>query len=434
MKLNEAETEKLFSIDDIDTDYMMLDLADAPVSKPEAVIYFGKDGKISGLDTILMSVAVPPPVPGKKCSVTIQYTPKSYDTDVTTDQFTDGVFEADETDDGLIVTTEDLEALGKIISAEFEREVDYPFDNESVHDNVNNTLNRLDFADAIAWYVKEGAAKTTEYKSLYNEYIKEKDKKQSAIKARGGKSNNELLVDGLKKNPYVTRVEVIDKQTARFTKLIRVYTKINKVYDILCNNAGTNYVVKTHGDFGNSVNTGSFMQVISNVGKRITGFIEREKMSKMSNRERHEYNRKKLQASREDDDAIDNDWGSDMDADEEAALGIKESTRFEKEMSLSEAIKILEDQGIRLHELNESEETATIKFSVYLNGEDQPEEKVTCTVQRPLSIANMIADNGDNYDETASEKFTDSVPDIVYNLTGKRCGYHWCFDMTPELV
>ena len=84
MKLNEAETEKLFSIDDIDTDYMMLDLADAPVSKPEAVIYFGKDGKISGLDTILMSVAVPPPVPGKKYSVTIQYTPKSYDTDVTT--------------------------------------------------------------------------------------------------------------------------------------------------------------------------------------------------------------------------------------------------------------------------------------------------------------------------------------------------------------
>ena len=450
MRLNEANNPDTVNLSDIYLDYDALQY-DVKITKPEITLYFDKQGTITDVDSVEMSVQATQALP-TKVYIGIEYDPVDYNTNFSLDMLNDDAYGIEDTSDGYSLTTEDIDSLiTKGFDATFERSIVWPFANNSVHDQLNKTLDRIkSFEGKIIYYVTGqmvGAAERTrpipgielcdEFKQAQKEYLKDARKKQEVRKIRQGRTDFQMLIDAIKQYPNVEKVQVIDKKAGRdYTKEAMIIATVNKWNPKQKKRVPVRTIMILRSN-----DTGSHLFAY-NKDQAFNGYEARswELMNK--------WFKNALQiAYTKDETEVSNEWGKDMDADEEAALGIKEESFRSKKrgMNLYEANRILKKKGFGLRKLTESESIddifsdennymVTIKFSVYLNGEDHPENRVECTIQRPAKLANKIAYNGTDYDDEFSERFTRKVPIIVYSLTGKECGRAWCYDDCPEIV
>lgn len=437
MRLNESENAEVVDISEIPLDYDAIQY-DVQVTKPEITLYFDKSGTISDVDTIEMQVLASSALP-KKVYIGVEYDPVEYDTKFSLDSLTDDVYEIEETDSGYSLTTDNLDGLVDLgFSASFERGIIWPFDNSSVHDQLNKALGRIkSFEGKIIYYVTgqipgaiqkknpiPGIELTDGFKTAQKEWLKDASAKQEIRRIRQGRTNLEMLVDAIKKYPNVEKVQMINKNAGRdYTKEVMIVATVNRwnprqkkripertIMILRSNNAGTHMYAYNKAQAFNGYEARSW-----------------ELMNK--------WLKNALQiAYTKDETDVKDDWGKDIDSAEAASLGIEESTKSKKKgMNLYEASNILKKQGLKLRKLNEVSDSVAIKFSVFLKGEDFKDERVECTIRRPYEEASKIAWNGENYDDDANERFCYKVPDIVYNLTGEHCSRNWCFDDGPEI-
>lgn len=437
MRLNESENAEVVDISEIPLDYDAIQY-DVKVTKPEITLYFDKSGTISDVDTIEMQVLASSALP-KKVYIGVEYDPVEYDTKFSLDSLTDDVYEIEETDSGYSLTTDNLDGLVDLgFSASFERGIIWPFDNSSVHDQLNKALGRIkSFEGKIIYYVTgqipgaiqkknpiPGIELTDGFKAAQKEWLKDAGAKQEIRRVRQGRNDFEMLVDAIKKYPNVEKVQMIDKKAGRdYTKEVMIIATVNKwnarlkkrvpertIMILRSNDAGTHLYAYNKAQAFNGYEARSW-----------------ELMNK--------WLKNALQiAYSKDETEVKDDWGKDIDSAEAASLGIEEATKNRKKgMNLYEATNILKKQGLKLKKLNEVRDSVTIKFSVFLKGEDYKDERVECTIRRPYEEASKIAWNGENYDDNANERFCYQVPDIVYNLTGEHCNRDWCFDDGPEI-
>lgn len=437
MRLNESENAEVVDISEIPLDYDAIQY-DVQVTKPEITLYFDKSGTISDVDTIEMQVLASSALP-KKVYIGIEYDPVEYDTKFSLDSLTDDVYEIEETDSGYSLTTDNLDGLVDLgFSASFERGIIWPFDNSSVHDQLNKSLGRIkSFEGKIIYYVTgqipgaiqkknpiPGIELTDGFKAAQKEWLKDASAKQEIRRIRQGRTNLEMLVDAIKKYPNVEKVQMINKNAGRdYTKEVMIVATVNRwnprqkkripertIMILRSNDAGTHMYAYNKAQAFNGYEARSW-----------------ELMNK--------WLKNSLQiAYSKDETEVKDDWGKDIDSAEAASLGIEESTKNRKKgMNLYEATNILKKQGLKLRKLNEVSDSVAIKFSVFLKGEDYKDERVECTIRRPYEEASKIAWNGENYDDEANERFCYKVPDIVYNLTGEHCNRDWCFDDGPEI-
>lgn len=312
--------EETFGLADIDSDYEMLLAEDLEVSEPVAKLHFNEDRQFDGILPIELKVDCKLPEVEQKF-VTVQYTATEIDNNFNISMLDDKDYEADETDDGFVVSVTNLFKLSKKLKAKFTRSVIYPFDNTSKNDKVNKFLEnpKKSLFDKIREYVKELVYSVDEYKAIFNRQsarnqATREEKKQAAIdKWRAGRTNLEILRDNLKKNPNVVSADITDRaQRGLFTKLLRIIFKGRKIYDIKSNDAGTNFIVQKLGDMFNSFKTYDYRQIENWLNKSYEHTVEAEKLKGMSNRERAEYNAKKRM---KDDEPKNDDWGDDDDFD-----------------------------------------------------------------------------------------------------------------------
>lgn len=308
--------EETFGLADIDSDYEMLLAEDLEVSEPVAKLHFNEDRQFDGILPIELKVDCKLPEVEQKF-VTVQYTATEIDNNFNISMLDDKDYEADETDDGFIVSVTNLFKLSKKLKAKFTRAVIYPFDNTSKNDKVNKFLEnpKKSIFDKIREYVKELVYSVDEYKAIFNRQsarnqATREQKKQDAIdKWRAGRTNLEILRDNLKKNPDVVSADITDRaQKGLFTKLLRVIFKGRKIYDIKSNDAGTNFIVQKLGDMFNSFKTYDYRQIENWMVRSYEKTMEAELLKGMSNRQRAEYNAKKRM---KDDEPKDDDWGDD---------------------------------------------------------------------------------------------------------------------------
>jgi len=437
MRLNESENAEVVDISEIPLDYDAIQY-DVKATKPEITLYFDKSGTISDVDTIEIQVLASSALP-KKVYIGVEYDPVEYDTKFSLDSLTDDVYEVEETDSGYSLTTDNLDGLVDLgFSATFERGIIWPFDNSSVHDQLNKALGRIkSFEGKIIYYVTgqipgaiqkknpiPGIELTDGFKAAQKEWLKDASAKQEVRRVRQGRNDFEMLIDAIKQYPNVEKVQMINKKAGRdYTKEVMIIATVNKwnarqkkrvpertIMILRSNDAGTHLYAYNKAQAFNGYEARSW-----------------ELMNK--------WLKNALQiAYAKDETEVNDDWGKDIDSAEAASLGIEESTKNRKKgMNLYEATNILKKQGLKLRKLNEVSDSVTIKFSVFLKGEDFKDERVECTIRRPYEEASKIAWNGENYDDDANERFCYKVPDIVYNLTGEHCSRNWCFDDGPEI-
>lgn len=312
--------EETFGLADIDSDYEMLLAEDLEVSEPVAKLHFNEDRQFDGILPIELNVDCKLPEVEQKF-VTVQYTATEIDNNFNISMLDDKDYEADETDDGFVVSVTNLFKLSKKLKAKFTRAVIYPFDNTSKNDKVNKFLEnpRKSLFDKIREYVKELVYSVDEYKVIFNRQsarnqATREQKKQDAInKWRAGRTNLEILRDNLKENPDVISADITDRaQKGLFTKLLRVIFKGRKIYDIKSNDAGTNFIVQKLGDMFNSFKTYDYRQIENWMVRSYEKTIEAELLKGMTNRQRAEYNANKhIKDEPKDDDG----WGDDDDFD-----------------------------------------------------------------------------------------------------------------------
>ena len=312
--------EETFGLADIDSDYEMLLAEDLEVSEPVAKLHFNDDRQFDGILPIELNIDCKLPEVEQKF-VTVQYTATEIDNNFNISMLDDKDYEADETDDGFIVSVTNLFKLSKKLKAKFTRSVIYPFDNTSKNDKVNKFLEnpKKSIFDKIREYVKELVYSVDEYKAIFNRQsarnqATREQKKQDAIdKWRAGRTNLEILRDNLKKNPDVVSADITDRaQKGLFTKLLRVIFKGRKIYDIKSNDAGTNFIVQKLGDMFNSFKTYDYRQIENWMVRSYEKTMEAELLKGMSNRQRAEYNAKKRM---KDEPKDDDGWGDDDDFD-----------------------------------------------------------------------------------------------------------------------
>lgn len=437
MRLNESENAEVVDLSEIPLDFDAIQY-DVKATKPEITLYFDKSGTISDVDTIEIQVLASSALP-KKVYIGVEYDPVEYDTKFSLDSLTDDVYEVEETDSGYSLTTDNLDGLVDLgFSATFERGIIWPFDNSSVHDQLNKALGRIkSFEGKIIYYVTgqipgaiqkknpiPGIELTDGFKAAQKEWLKDASAKQEIRRVRQGRNDFEMLIDAIKQYPNVEKVQMINKKAGRdYTKEVMIIATVNK-----WNARQKKRVPERTIMILRSNDTGTHLYAY-NKAQAFNGYEARswELMNK--------WLKNALQiAYAKDETEVNDDWGKDIDSAEAASLGIEESTKNRKKgMNLYEATNILKKQGLKLRKLNEVSDSVTIKFSVFLKGEDFKDERVECTIRRPYEEASQIAWNGENYNDDANERFCYKVPDIVYNLTGEHCSRNWCFDDGPEI-
>lgn len=362
MKINEATSNDTVSLDDIWLDYDALQY-DVKVSKPEITVYFDQTGKISGIDTVELQVLATQALP-TKMYIGVEYDPVEYSENFSLETLTDDIYEIEETDSGFSLTTDNIQKLVKDgLNATFEREIIWPFDNESVHDQLNKNLDRIkSFEGKVIYYVTgqivgtpnkknpiPGIELSDGFKTAQKEYLKDAGKKQEKQKIRQGRTDFQMLVDSIKGYPNVKNVQVIDRKAGRdFTKQVRITGIANKwnpklkkripervVIDLLSNTEGTHLLARILGQVFNGYETRSWEQM--------------DKWLK---------NTYQVQYAAEEED-VSADWGKDMDASDEASLDAYaeqnkeqlehyEAPKNKKKMNLYEALQILEKEGLKI--------------------------------------------------------------------------------------
>jgi hypothetical protein len=310
--------EETFGLADIDSDYEMLLAEDLEVSEPVAKLHFNEDRQFDGILPIELKVDCKLPEVEQKF-VTVQYTATEIDNNFNISMLDDKDYEADETDDGFVVSVTNLFKLSKKLKAKFTRSVIYPFDNTSKNDKVNKFLEnpKKSLFDKIREYVKELVYSVDEYKSIFNrqsarnQATREEKKKKAEDEWRAGRNNLEILRDEIKQNPNVISAEITERPTKGiFTKFLRVIFKGRKIFDIKSNNACTSFMVQRFGDMFNSFKTYNYKLIKDWIMNRYNGEVEREMLKNMSNRERAEYNARKRMSQPKNDD-----WDDDNDDD-----------------------------------------------------------------------------------------------------------------------
>lgn len=352
MRLNESENADVVDISEIPLDYEAIQY-DVTATKPEITLYFDKSGTISDVDTIEMQVLASSALP-KKVYIGVEYDPVEYDTKFSLDSLTDDVYEIEETDSGYSLTTDNIDGLVDLgFSASFERGIIWPFDNSSVHDQLNKALGRIkSFEGKIIYYVTgqipgaiqkknpiPGIELTDGFKTAQKEWLKDASAKQEIRRVRQGRTNLEMLVDAIKKYPNVEKVQMIDKKAGRdYTKEVMIVATVNKwnphqkkripertIMILRSNDAGTHMYAYNKAQAFNGYEARSW-----------------ELMNK--------WLKNALQiAYSKDETEVKDDWGKDIDSAEAASLGIEESTKTKKKgMNLYEASNILKKLGMKL--------------------------------------------------------------------------------------
>lgn len=353
MKLNESNNKDTVNLDDIWLDYDALQY-DVKVSKPELTVYFGKDGKITGLESVELKVLATQALP-KRVYVGIEYDPVEYNENFSLETLTDDIYEIEETDSGFSLTTDDLQKLGKDgLGAMFEREIIWPFDNESVHDQLNKNLDRIkSFEGKVIYYVTgqivgaparknpiPGIELSDGFKSAQKEYIKDASKKQEKEKIRRGRTDFQMLMDAIKEYPNVKNIQVVDKKVGSdYTKEVQFVAIVNKWNPRLKKRIPERVVmVLRSNDAGTHLYAYNKAQAFNGYKARSWEFMNKW----LKNALQIDYAK--------DETEIDNDWGKDMDTAEEASLGIKEeSMKLKKKgLNLYEAIEILKKNGLKI--------------------------------------------------------------------------------------
>lgn len=352
MKLNESENAEVVDFTEILLDYDAIAYA-VKTSKPEVTLYFDKSGIISDVDTIEMQVLASSAIPSK-VYIGVEYDPVEYNTEFSLDSLTSDVYEIEETDSGYSLTTDDFDNLIKAgFTGTFNREIIWPFDNSSVHDQLNKTLNKLKYFESkIIYYVTgqipgaqakksplPGIELATGFKALRDEYLSDAGEKQKVQRIRQGRTNLEMLVDAIKKYPNVEKVQMIDKKAGRdYTKEVMIVATVNRwnprqkkripertIMILRSNDAGTHMYAYNKAQAFNGYEARSW-----------------ELMNK--------WLKNALQiAYSKDETEVKDDWGKDIDSAEAASLGIEESTKTKKKgMNLYEASNILKKLGMKL--------------------------------------------------------------------------------------
>lgn len=353
MRLNEANSPDTVNLSDIYLDYDALQY-DVKITKPEITLYFDKQGTITDVDSVEMSVQATQALP-TRVYIGIEYDPVDYNTNFSLDKLNDDAYGIEETSDGYSLTTEDIDGLiTKGFDATFERSIIWPFANNSVHDQLNKTLDKIKtFEGKIIYYVTGqmvGAAERKnpipgielcdEFKQAQKEYLKDASKKQEVRKIRKGRTDFQMLIDAIKQYPNVEKVQVIDKKAGRdYTKEAMIIATVNKWNPKLKKRIPERTImILRSNDSGTHLFAYNKAQAFNGYEARSWELMNRW----FKNALQIDYTK--------DETEVSNEWGKDMDADEEAALGIKEeSFRFKKRgMNLYEANRILKKKGFKL--------------------------------------------------------------------------------------
>lgn len=352
MHLNEANNVDTVDISDIPLDYDALQY-DVKVTKPEITLYFDKSGTISDVDSIEMRVLASSALP-TKVYIGIEYDPVEYNNNFSLDTLTDDIYEVEETDSGYSLTTGNLDSLIKLgFTASFEREIIWPFDNSSVHDQLNKALDRIkSFEEKIIYYVTgqtlggltkknpiPGIELSDGFKSAQKEYLKDAGAKQEVRRVRQGRNDFQMLVDAIKQYPNVEKVQMIDKKAGRdYTKEVMIIATVNKWNPKLKKRIPERTIMILRSN-----DTGTHLYAY-NKAQAFNGYEARswELMNK--------WLKNVLQiAYVKDETEVNDDWGKDIDSAEAASLGIEESTKTKKKgMNLYEAANILKKLGMKL--------------------------------------------------------------------------------------
>ena len=329
MFLFEDADMETVALDDIAVDYELLTGDKIDVVAPRITLYFGKDKMLDTINPVKLECKFEPGGVGVK-TIEIKYTPVEFDTDFTMDIFTDAlegkVFDVEEVDGmyQINVGVDDLYDLAGVLEASFEREIVWPFDNTSKNDMVNKELaKRNDVASKIKYYIEKGVISVEEFKSVHqswsNQQTREKKKQDAVNKWRAGRTNLEILRDELKQDKNVVSAEITDKPSGKFSKLLRVVFTGRKIYDIYSNDKGTFMSAKKLGDMFNAYRAYDYRAIKNYLLASFKKEQEREMLSKMSNRERMEYNLRKSrnlpkdETDDDDEDNFDTSWLDDED-------------------------------------------------------------------------------------------------------------------------
>lgn len=352
MHLNESENAEVVDLSEIPLDYDAIQY-DVKATKPEITLYFDKSGTISDVDTIEIQVLASSALP-KKVYIGVEYDPVEYDTKFSLDSLTDDVYEIEETDSGYSLTTDNLDGLIDLgFSATFERGIIWPFDNSSVHDQLNKALGRIkSFEGKIIYYVTgqipgaiqkknpiPGIELTDGFKAAQKEWLKDASAKQEIRRVRQGRNDLEMLIDAIKQYPNVEKVQTINKKAGRdYTKEVMIIATVNKWNSRLKKRVPERTIMILRSN-----DTGKHLYAY-NKAQAFNGYEARswELMNK--------WLKNALQiAYTKDETEVNDDWGKDIDSAEAASLGIEESTKSKKKgMNLYEAIRILKKKGLKL--------------------------------------------------------------------------------------
>lgn len=323
--IEEKDTEQV-ALDDIAVDYELLTDEKIKVQNSGILLYFSKDKLLDSISPIVFSCPFELGGLGTK-EIQVKYSPENFDSEFSMQALPDNIFDAEEVDDMYQVTVqpEDLYDLATVLEASFNREIVWPFDNTSKNDIVNTMLAKKDdVASKIKYYIEKGVNSVEEYKSIHqswsNQNTREKNKQAAIDKWRAGRTNLEILRDELKQSDNVISAEITDKQMAgRFSKVLRIIFKGRKIYDILSDAKGTFFSVKKFGNAFNSHKSYDYKDVKQWILNSFEKEQEQEMLKGMTNRQRMEYNMRKLknmpkdEGDDDDDDKFDTSWLDDED-------------------------------------------------------------------------------------------------------------------------
>lgn len=259
-------TDVEVTLEDIDTEYEMLDMEGLPVQKPEVVLYFNADRSLDSVDDVIMPIQFKLEGLEKKATITVAYTCNTFDKSFDITKLSDDIYEVEELPDGYMVTIDDLYKLSKVFKATFTESVVYPFDNTSKNDVVNKYLEKpnVQLATKLAKYINDLVYKVDEYKSVHSSWSNQQTratKKAAAANAiRAGRTDLQMLIDDIKRLPGVKNVQEGKLMTgSRFKKKFRIFAtatkkvrgkpvKVDEVYEILSDNSGKHLVCRLLND------------------------------------------------------------------------------------------------------------------------------------------------------------------------------------------
>ena len=328
MYLFENEDMETIDLEQVATDCDLLMYGDVKVNKKPLVLYFNADKSLVNIGELILVCPFTLDVVGEK-EISVKYTPVEFDTEFTMDILPDGIFDAEETEDGFMVNVslEDLYDLASVLEANFEREIIWPFDNASKNDMVEKALAKLpDVEKKIRYYIDKGVYSVEEYRSVHqswsNQTTREKKKQDEIDKWRAGRTDLEILRDELKQVPDVVSVEITEARGSKYPKLLTVICKSNNIriiYEILSNARGTFFLARKKGKSFNSYRSFAYKDILRWIVRNFDQVKEQELTSKMTNRERMEYNLRKSknlpkdEIEDDDDDSFDTSWLDDED-------------------------------------------------------------------------------------------------------------------------